>query len=151
MNAEACWRKCCCHTNAEKLAWAKQHGVTPPDYVVAAAERERSSACGGSCCSTKQQPAKVVGDEPRTPAETPKAETAADDAPSPVALIRLEDYRACQGLDMLWLVLGQALPCRIEPVGLPRPAAAEWLTVSSERGILSVREPEPPRPKLAHV
>lgn len=38
--AEQCWRSCCCHTNAEKIAWAEKNGVTPPDFVFVAAKRE---------------------------------------------------------------------------------------------------------------
>jgi hypothetical protein len=49
-DAESCWRNCCCHTNREKLAWAKRNGVKPPAFVVAAARRE-------SCC--ENTPAKA--------------------------------------------------------------------------------------------
>src|ERR1700685_2665603 len=47
-SAEECWHHCCCHTNREKVAWAQEHGVTPPDFVVAAAEKEE--AAGHVCC-----------------------------------------------------------------------------------------------------
>ena len=33
-SAEQCWTSCCCHTPAERFAWAKKHGVTPPTYAV---------------------------------------------------------------------------------------------------------------------
>jgi hypothetical protein len=36
-SAEQCWRSCCCHTLAERLAWADEHDVTPPDYALAEA------------------------------------------------------------------------------------------------------------------
>ncbi len=39
-SAEQCWKQCCCFTNAQKVAWATQHGVTPPAYVVEAARAE---------------------------------------------------------------------------------------------------------------
>jgi hypothetical protein len=32
-NAEDCWRHCCCHTPAERHAWARANGITPPDYA----------------------------------------------------------------------------------------------------------------------
>ncbi|MFO0789484.1 MAG: hypothetical protein U0805_08500 [Pirellulales bacterium] len=35
--AEQCWRSCCCHTLAERIAWAHEHNVRPPDYALAAA------------------------------------------------------------------------------------------------------------------
>ncbi len=41
ISAEQCWRSCCCFTNIQKLAWAEQHGVTPPEYVFVAAAREK--------------------------------------------------------------------------------------------------------------
>jgi hypothetical protein len=34
VNAEMCWRQCCCYTNAEKLTWASQHGVRVPEFVL---------------------------------------------------------------------------------------------------------------------
>lgn len=53
-DAESCWRNCCCHTNREKLAWAKRNGVTPPSFVAAAAEREPycSSKTSTACCKS---------------------------------------------------------------------------------------------------
>lgn len=50
--AEKCWRDCCCHTHAEKLAWARDNGVTPPAYVLAAVEVP-TAAKQPSCCSKK--------------------------------------------------------------------------------------------------
>lgn len=29
-SARHCWTACCCHSTREKLAWAIEHGVTPP-------------------------------------------------------------------------------------------------------------------------
>jgi hypothetical protein len=49
-DAETCWRKCCCYTNEQKLAWAERHGVTPPGFVIAAAARERASASKHQAC-----------------------------------------------------------------------------------------------------
>jgi hypothetical protein len=53
-NAQQCWRGCCCFSNKQKLAWAKANGVTPPQYVAAAAERETTKPAKASCCSTKK-------------------------------------------------------------------------------------------------
>lgn len=36
--AEQCWRSCCCHTLAERMAWAHEHNVRPPDYAIAEAQ-----------------------------------------------------------------------------------------------------------------
>ncbi len=37
-SADACWRHCCCLSLLEKLEWARDNHVTPPDYVLAEAE-----------------------------------------------------------------------------------------------------------------
>ena len=92
-SADACWKKCCCYTRDQKLAWAKEHGVRPPEFVVRLAANESSRPpSAASCCKTK---GKTSGDEPA-------------DAPS-WQVVRLEDARQCQGLTSLWLVLSQAL------------------------------------------
>jgi hypothetical protein len=36
-SAEQCWRSCCCHTLAERFAWAREHNVRPPEYAIAKA------------------------------------------------------------------------------------------------------------------
>ncbi len=78
--AAQCWESCCCHTLAERLAWAKQNGVRPPALAIATARAAghdlswldqplnkttehcqiaTSSCCSGnkptktSCCGTK--------------------------------------------------------------------------------------------------
>ena len=33
-SAEHCWRSCCCHTLAERIAWAQAHNVRPPGYAI---------------------------------------------------------------------------------------------------------------------
>lgn len=64
--AAYCWDKCCCHTDEEKLAWAAEHDVTPPEFLVARVEASRQppldasvskiqNTCsfGGGCCGPK--------------------------------------------------------------------------------------------------
>ena len=43
-SADECWHHCCCLNNRQKVAWARENGVTPPDFVIAAAEREQAEA-----------------------------------------------------------------------------------------------------------
>ena len=56
-DAEQCWKDCCCHTLSERIAWAREHGVAPPAYVVAADNQENwpdTRSCFAkkkSCCS----------------------------------------------------------------------------------------------------
>lgn len=70
--AEQCFATCCCHTPAERLAWAKAHSVEPA--VLVALERRvaadaASTQPAGGCCAAKA---------PRKPA---CCSAAGDDAP----------------------------------------------------------------------
>ena len=38
-SAEQCWRSCCCHTLAERLAWAEKNDVRPPAFALAEARK----------------------------------------------------------------------------------------------------------------
>jgi hypothetical protein len=40
-SAEKCWRSCCCHSLSERMAWARVHGVRPPEFAIAEARRAR--------------------------------------------------------------------------------------------------------------
>lgn len=58
-SAQQCWKKCCCFTDTQKVAWAKANRVTPPVFVVIAAKREApvAKATGRRtvvCCSTRE-------------------------------------------------------------------------------------------------
>jgi hypothetical protein len=35
--ADQCWRSCCCHTLAQRLAWARKRRIEPPGFVIAQA------------------------------------------------------------------------------------------------------------------
>ena len=134
-SAEACWRGCCCMTTAQKLAWAKEHGVTPPEYAIARAELQKvdepgRSAAGGSCCQHGGCEA--------------TSETTAD---LHVGLVLTEDLRRCNGLASLWLTMGNALPPKLE-TNVPRyqPAVVAWLaetSQSAESPSLSLATPPP--------
>lgn len=56
-SAEQCWKKCCCFTNAQKLAWAEKNRVRVPKFVVQQAKKEQtekalslSAPSKPSCC-----------------------------------------------------------------------------------------------------
>lgn len=54
-SAAQCWRSCCCMSMQEKLVWAKEHGVIPPDFVVAAAKAEITTNKPRSCCQNSRR------------------------------------------------------------------------------------------------
>jgi hypothetical protein len=116
--AAKCWQSCCCHTNQEKLVWAKRNGVTPPAYVVAAAKKEsKSNASSHSSCCTKKHPVAAPAEEPS--AEKPSEESAGQ--------IVLSSVRHCQGNasvsinSELATILVQTAPV------LPAIPAVQWI------------------------
>ncbi|MDX1948034.1 MAG: hypothetical protein SFU86_21725 [Pirellulaceae bacterium] len=104
-SAAGCWRSCCCHTHAEKLAWAAEHGVTPPEYAVSAAERGAARGCCAakassegtrSCCSKQTTDEEPVAREPGLPIR--------------LGLIPAVAAQKCQGITQVWLMLSAAAP-----------------------------------------
>lgn len=61
MNADDCWKHCCCFTREQKLAWAVEHGVHIPAWVL----NEKPRSCcqqkqlAGGCCSKPQSEEKT--------------------------------------------------------------------------------------------
>jgi hypothetical protein len=37
-DAETCWRQCCCFNTEQKIAWAEEHGVAVPAFLLAEVE-----------------------------------------------------------------------------------------------------------------
>ena len=147
-DAATCWKQCCCHTNTEKLAWAKKHGVTPPQFVVDAARRETPKVA--ACCQPKAAASCCSAATPtccQTPSPEPEVAVEQPNTPQPWKLVVLEDERKCRGLAPLWLMLGQALECRIEPIVVTAPSAGAWIGVLSERAERGHTPPALPPPR----
>jgi hypothetical protein len=130
--AEQCFENCCCHTPAQRLAWARSHDVEAA--VLAALERrvaaaEHPAAHGESCCAAKSKhsprPAPLhervdVCDAYASLAAAPAADTCPDaagaDAPATdrVAMssrtVVLREMLACGGVAAGWLAAGVSLP-----------------------------------------
>jgi hypothetical protein len=121
-SADECWRHCCCHTNREKVAWAREHGVTPPDFVVAAAEKEEQKTAPRTCCHRGHCPhcaAAAADDDEHDHAAcalcTAKPSKGTDTSLRTVLVIT-DLARRCAGLPIVWSVLSAALPVRIRPM-----------------------------------
>ena len=102
-DAQSCWQGCCCHTNAEKLAWAHAHHVTPPEFVMNAALNEKAKrpveavCCSTACCQTSEQ---LADGQQQATAEKHWQ----------FSLVPALSSRCCHGLPNLWLILSSALP-----------------------------------------
>jgi len=99
-NAEQCYRRCCCHTAAERLAFARSHGDVPPPELLAMVEAETSqiAVTKRSCCSDKGCTA---------PATEPSPGDLERNSYSEVVI---QDSLACRGVGHLWQHTVGALP-----------------------------------------
>lgn len=128
-SAEQCWRSCCCFSNAEKLAWARENGVTPPDFVIAAAEKESAEStdicCTRGCCESH--------DEQR------------DDGNGRTRFIIGVVAQRCQGLSSHWLGLPWMVPAAADvPRSAPELNVPLTCVVLNEPTECADRPPTPP-------
>lgn len=162
-SADQCWRSCCCMSMQEKLAWAAKHGVTPPDYVVAAAgeedeDREPASCCHASdknhasCCSAERgQVARrcCSRDEPTSAAQL-AAKPEREDAEGGFDWVLGIHAQKCQGLSIHWLTVGAILPPPA-PIEAPRDSSPPlwWSTSLVCIWQAIFQRPDVPPPRLA--
>lgn len=152
--AEQCWKKCCCFTNAQKVAWANQQGIRPPAAVLTAAIRETKSEARtvASCCagraSTKKTCSSAGG------CEMPAASRPLDRTSASSRIVIGAFYQQCSGTDWGWLVTPSLLVCSVECVVVPAPVPmTDCAPPGSDRLSSRVVEPPVPPPRwrgLAH-
>lgn len=155
-SADQCWKKCCCFTNQQKLAWAKHHGVTPPAYVVAAANGEKPTdeSHAQKCCATvkrschsaqrtHQHGVQHADCARASNTQSAKAASESDDGDTHYVIGALAQQ--CRGESSYWNSLPwSVLPPPIE-MSAPREAVIdEWTLSSDEHRDLSIRPPVPP-------
>jgi hypothetical protein len=157
-SAARCWNDCCCHSLAERLAWARKRGVRPPQSAIAKARNARldvawldassprSSACANdagcanevakTCCKAKPG----TSDDSRAPTES------RDDNGSPSHVILLKAL-ACQGQSPNWLAAVPAMVhVTLEVSGSVSPPT--WIHPShSEAATSNSMEPTVPPPE----
>jgi hypothetical protein len=149
-SAAACWKNCCCFTREQKLAWAAQRGIVPPLSAAAPlAQKESSSSCcaRGLLAACTSQPRPKAGGESRaagarqtTHPSNPPLENQVEIAVGALA-------QHCQGLPLLWTILGGALP----PVQFGLRFSldpGEWLRVESAAAAACSSSPEVPPPRM---
>jgi hypothetical protein len=126
--AEQCFANCCCHTPAERLAWARAHNVEA-GVLTALARRVAAEphTAGTGCCATKSAKSACcapsfdiegpeICSEYQSLAGTPETTTDSDDrgseheqSPQPRTVV-LRAMLACGGVVAEWFAAGAALP-----------------------------------------
>lgn len=112
VNADMCWRQCCCYTNAEKLAWASQHGVQVPEFVLQQVATEIDTDPAElvevkPCCRQRVLAAKASSCCDRNSGSCQKTEDAEQSfVPGVLAIHALK----CQGLSVSVSLLPPSVP-----------------------------------------
>ena len=131
-SAAHCWDKCCCHTDAEKLRWARQNGVRPPDFLIqrAAAKAESSHSGPRACCGSRK-----LSDTQKSRAEKQTSK-----------VVLMWKAAECRGLNYIWNSLTVSLAPSIRESLSSEEHLLFWLNVSDESAISCNHHPDPPVP-----
>lgn len=155
-SAEKCWQSCCCHTLAERLAWAEKNGVKPPAFALAEANRIGLDAGGRPlvakavnvamstkrCCRAKRDCCKSSAAKHTCCSSHEESKPEIDAANYFVA------YRAlgCHGQSINWLAAVPTL-ISVELELTDQLALVDWLGPHSSAvagGVADVPTPPPP-------
>ena len=163
--ATQCWDQCCCYTDSQKVAWARSHGVQPPDFLLArcalAAEdpsptngcstsaRCSSPPCcsGGSCGKVSTEPTCCQAKKselPETCSGSVSCEAPAQLRGTTVVLWR--SVQRCKGINLLWNLLShgwlpsEAMPC----IASGEPPFLGYLAVTNDSAASLATPPDPP-------
>ena len=145
--AEQCFANCCCHTPAERLAWAKAHKVETT--VLAALERRIAADAAptepaGGCCAAKakRKPACCSADVCDEPEADPSP------APLQVRSVTLKAMLACGGILTQWLSVGGSLPPPRVALVLEQPLV-DLYPLGDCHSVVSASPPDAPPPRAA--
>ncbi len=123
VSADQCWRSCCCFTPSERLAWAKEHHVTPPAELLLAMQADHEhdghehNGHDDACCSAGEHQHNA-DHEHASCCQKPQRACCASSTKTPAAtssdvhvtwVLGLQALK-CQGLSTLWVFSGAALP-----------------------------------------
>jgi hypothetical protein len=160
-SADECWHHCCCFSNKQKLVWASQHGVTPPDFVVAAAaqeadepshvccDRDGSGACAvdshdeeHACCRHRKSHDSVAS------TTDTHHDGVADETHTQVRFVLSDFARRCSGLPSIIMLFSDALPCVRADAWKPVEGLVEYLAEAPPTSVSAEISPPVPPPKL---
>ncbi|OYP38377.1 hypothetical protein [Rhodopirellula sp. MGV] len=135
-SAEHCWDRCCCHTDQEKLQWARENGVTPPQFLVDRVANACDTApAKTSCCHCSHR------DRNNAVSKTTKP-TVATGSKTLIFWKAAE----CRGLTYIWSLLAAAYVSPMHRVILTEPLLIDRLGSFDETAISMRTPPEPPVP-----
>ena len=149
-NAAECWTSCRCHSDAEKIVWAKANQVTPPKWFVAdlsepacdSAEPSttgNATSCCHCCCDAKPETEAAINENQE-----------ADPPLSRVVYLSLKQQRGCGGLDDDVVHVDVVLPIDA-PVSEVQDFAKIEYQIFSDVAASSALSPPTPPPRAAYL
>ncbi|QDU54248.1 hypothetical protein [Aeoliella mucimassa] len=159
-SALVCWTNCCCHTLAERLAWARNEGVRPPEFALALAREQRlnvapwieeptvceSTTSSPETCATSTKSSKPCCCCCQS-AETAATEEVAD-AAEPCSRTSAWQAATCGGTLKWWLCMLKTTPPEIQ---IAWPAASPERLVPLAGSLCSSMSYEPATPPPQHI
>ena len=108
VDADHCWRQCCCSSPQEKLEWAREHGVEPPSFAVAAAKGSPPRRGPASRQATRTSRGLATNEAPLACCDSHQQAVGREEKRT-VGLAIGALARHCRGIAPLWSVLGAAV------------------------------------------
>lgn len=155
-SAAQCWRSCCCKTMSEKLAWAKQNSVQPPNFVEVAAAQQSLELPSRSCCFDDDRESTGAGTESsccrsHSPAGRPARVLQTVDSQSieqdESTWVMGVEAQKCLGIALQWIASGAVLPAPPR-VQTEQDMSTRALSLARESRLVSISNPPavpPPR------
>lgn len=145
--ADFCWDKCCCHTDTEKLQWALENNVQPPEFLLTRVTVPTGSIASMApetiCCACSKSTRQCQGEPPTS--NTSKS--CEDDEWTPFRWVVLEDAARCHGVDWIWSLLSSVTVEHLAPVvGVPKAPFLFWIPLVNQHAESAIECPDPPVP-----
>jgi hypothetical protein len=163
-NSDDCWHHCCCFSIQERIAWAKNHDVSPPPdipsetaqgwHVPRLRDRDNGPSQSQQVCEKCRQPHAedgcIASERNRASAEPSKSKTCCSEKPAKDSGIRVVGFQTlrCKGFSTQWVVVGTVAPPLTNALWETALVPGDWLTSSSFE-LLSF-DPIPPVPPPRH-
>lgn len=166
-SAEECWKKCCCFTSVQKVAWAKENCVTTPQFVFSAAAKDQfgnaqivsdDSARLASTSKDKSAPCCCAKKENRKATCSSESAFTRDKSTDQRVLEGITKFSRqtkwvlelkaaeCQGENVFWMTLAAAIIPAWPAFLAAGPLAGDSVATFSERlPMMSLLPPCPPQ------
>jgi hypothetical protein len=161
-SAGQCWDRCCCHSDEEKLAWAKVNDVTPPVFLVERVAKQQFNSLANSpvvksCCASRKVSVQTITCKKTSPApgaccsskpaDTKTIDEADTCVASTITMVRLEDAAQCRGMQVVWTLLSSMVIGLAQPrIMRPEPPLIGWLRINNEHATSYLSAIDPPVP-----